>query len=137
MGERFDGEIALSKYLLIMLGGAVGSLCRYQMQGWAQTWIAGTFPIGTLLVNVVGCFVIGVLNSAFIGPFPIRPEYRVGVVVGILGGFTTFSSFGWETLSLADDGQQSTATLNIVLSVVLGLVAVWTGSRLTQRLYGV
>jgi CrcB protein len=127
----------LNKYILIMLGGAVGSLCRYQMQGWAQTWISGTFPIGTLLVNVIGCFLIGALNTAFTGPFPIRPEYRIGIVVGILGGFTTFSAFGWETLALADDGQRTGATMNIVLSVLLGLVAVWAGSRLTQRLYGV
>lgn len=130
-------EPSWTKFVLIMLGGAVGSLGRYLVQVWAPTWIVGTLPVGTLLVNVSGCFAIGVLNTAFSGPVTIGAEYRLAITVGILGGFTTFSSFGWETLALADSGQKSSAALYIALSVVLSLAAVWAGSRLTQRLYGI
>jgi fluoride exporter len=130
-------EFLLNKYLLVLAGGALGSLSRYLVQGWAQRLTAGTFPIGTLVVNVVGCFVIGALNMLFTGPFPVRQEVRIGILVGILGGFTTFSSFGWETFALADDGQVATAAANVLLSLVLGLIAVWAGFRIAQRLYGV
>jgi len=125
------------KYALIVVLGATGSVCRYLLAGFAQSLTAGTFPLGTLVVNLIGCFLIGMLNTALTGPIPIRPEYRVGIVVGLLGGFTTFSSFAWETFSLAEDGQKAGAALNIVLSVVVGLAAVWTGARVTQRMVGV
>lgn len=124
------------RYLLIMTGGAIGSASRYALQGWAQRLGDGSFPLGTLLVNVVGCFAIGVLNVLFTGPFPIRVEYRVGVLVGVLGGFTTFSAFGWETFALANEGQFLGALANVVLSVTLGMAAVWFGYRLAERLYG-
>jgi len=82
------------KYALIMMGGALGSLLRYILQGWGQAIMNGTFPLGTLVVNVVGCFTIGFLTFSFLGPWPIRQDYRIGILVGVLGGFTTFSSFG-------------------------------------------
>jgi CrcB protein len=107
------------------------------VSGWGQKLTAGTFPVGTLLVNVIGCLLIGFLNATFNGPIPIRPEYRIALIVGILGGFTTFSAFGWETVSLANEGQSLRAALNVVLSVVLGLVAVWIGVRLAERCFGV
>ena len=124
------------RYLLIMAGGALGSACRYALQGWAQRFSDGSFPVGTLTVNVVGCFIIGVLNMLFTGPSPIRIEYRVGVLVGLLGGFTTFSAFGWETFALASEGQLAGAAMNVVLSVTFGMAAVWLGYRLAERLYG-
>jgi CrcB protein len=125
------------KYALIAVGGATGSLLRYALQGVGQRMIEGIFPIGTLLVNVLGCFVIGFLNALFTGPWPIRADLRVGLLVGVLGGFTTFSSFGWETFSLANEGQWPRALANVLLSVVLGLAAVWAGDRLAQRWFGV
>jgi CrcB protein len=125
------------KYAMIVLGGAAGSLLRYLVQGWGQGLTGGTFPLGTLLVNVLGCFAVGFLNSALTGPWPIPAEVRVGLVVGVLGGFTTFSSFGWETFSLANDGQGLPAVANVLLSAGLGLVAVWGGYRLAERLFGV
>ena len=127
----------LNRYVLIMLGGAFGSVCRYVVQGLGQKAVNGTFPVGTLIVNVVGCFLIGVLNMLFTGPLPIRPELRIGLLVGVLGGFTTFSSFGWETFALANEGQSFAAVLNTVLSLTLGLAAVWAGYRLAERIYGV
>jgi CrcB protein len=124
------------RYVLIMAGGALGSVCRYTLQGWAQRLCDGSFPLGTLAVNVIGCFVIGVLNMLFTGPWPIRMEYRVGVVVGLLGGFTTFSAFGWETFALANEGQLASALLNVAVSVSAGMAAVWLGYRVAERFYG-
>lgn len=126
----------LNRYVLIMAGGALGSVCRYALQGWAQSATRGSFPVGTLVVNVIGCFVIGALNMLFTGPLPIRAEYRVGVLVGLLGGFTTFSAFGWETFALLNEGQRLDAFLNVLLSVTLGMGAVWLGYRLAERIYG-
>ncbi len=122
---------------LITLGGGLGSVLRYLVAGWGQKLTAGTFPVGTLLVNVIGCLLIGFLNAAFNGPIPIRQEYRIALIIGILGGFTTFSAFGWETVSLANEGQHLRAALNIILSVTLGLVGVWIGVRLAQRCFGI
>ena len=124
------------RYVLIMAGGALGALCRYGLQGWVQRFTDGSFPLGTLIVNVTGCFVIGVLNMLFSGPWPIRIDYRVGLVVGLLGGFTTFSAFGWETFALASEDQLAGALMNVVLSVSLGMAAVWFGYRVAERLYG-
>lgn len=134
------------KFALIMAGGAIGSLLRYLVQGWGQqlgAFLAGpgsrnaAFPIGTLLVNVIGCFLIGVLNVALVGRFAVREEYRIGLTVGVLGGFTTFSAFGWETFALANDGEWLRAAINIMLSLALGLGAVWLGYRLAERWLGV
>lgn len=125
------------KYVLIVVGGGAGSALRYVMQGWGQKLTNGAFPAGTLVVNVLGCFAIGALNMLFSGPYPIRVEYRVGLLVGVLGGFTTFSAFGWETFAMANEGQAMRAILNVLLSVTLGLAAVWLGYRVAERLYGV
>lgn len=121
---------------LIALGGSVGSVLRYLLAGWGQRLTGGTFPLGTLIVNVLGCLVIGFLNALFNGPLMIRQEYRLALTIGVLGGFTTFSAFGWESFSLANDGQYFRAILNILLSITLGLVAVWLGYRLSQRWFG-
>lgn len=110
---------------------------RYFVQGWGQALASGGFPVGTLIVNVVGCFFIGFFNAAFTGPVLIREEYRVALTVGILGGFTTFSSLGWESFSLANDGQALRAILNPLLSVTAGFVAVWVGVRLAASWFGV
>ena len=128
--------------LLIGLAGGVGSILRYLVGGWAQSitagWsltMGGVFPVGTLTVNVVGCFVIAALNVALVTPFP--PIYRMAILVGLLGGFTTFSSFGFETLSLMNDGQWGLVIANVVLSNGLGLTAAWLGYHLAQRWFGV
>ncbi len=130
-----DQRLAL-KLGLIAVGGGLGSVLRYLVSGWGQRLSSGTFPWGTLIVNIAGCFFIGLLNALFSGPLLIRQEYRVAILVGVLGGFTTFSAFGWETVSLATDGGTARALLNVLLSVGLGLTAVWFGLRLGQKLFG-
>ncbi len=94
------------KWIFIAVGGALGSVLRYAMQGWVGQQIAGrSFPIGTIVVNITGCLIIGLLAGFFDGPQLVREEYRVGLLVGVLGGYTTFSSFGLETFRLANDGE--------------------------------
>ena len=127
----------MNKWLLIAAGGALGSLLRYALQGWVQRLAGGSFPAGTLAVNLIGCLLIGFLAAAFTGPLLIREEYRIGLTVGILGGFTTFSTFGLETFMLANEGQWKYALLNVVLSCAVGFAAVWLGYRAAQRWFGV
>lgn len=124
------------KWLLIALGGAAGSMLRYALQGWVQRLSSGTFPVGTLAVNVLGCLLVGLASGYFVGPQLVREEYRVGLTVGLLGGFTTFSTFGLESFNLANDSQMRLALANIVLSCGIGFVAVWVGYRLAERWYG-
>ena len=124
----------LTKILLIAAGGGVGSVLRYAIAGWSQKWAGGSFPLGTLIVNVIGCFLIGCLSAAFDRPTIIREEYRIAILVGVLGGFTTFSTFALETLKLTNDRQFVAAASNIFASVGVALVAVWFGYRLVGRL---
>lgn len=126
----------MTKWTLIAVGGALGSVLRYAMQGWVQRAANGSFPAGTLAVNVLGCAALGFLAAALTGPILIREEYRIGLTVGILGGFTTFSTFGLETFNLANDGQWRFAMLNMALSCGLGLAAVWLGYRAAERWFG-
>jgi len=125
------------KMVMIVGCGGAGSALRYALAGWGQRFGNGTFPLGTLLVNVLGCLLIGLLAAAFNGPFLIREEYRVAILVGLLGGFTTFSAFAWETLTLATDGQWARAAANILLSNGLGLLAAWLGYRVALKAFGV
>lgn len=132
-----DSTFALLKLGLIFLGSGIGGVCRYLLGGWIQRFGNGTFPIGTLTVNIAGCLVIGFLSAAFAGRWLVREEYRIALTVGILGGFTTFSSFGLETFVLLNDGEYVRAAMNIGLSLGAGLAAVWIGYRLAERWLGV
>jgi len=127
----------MTKWLLIAVGGAFGSVMRYAVQGWVQRATGGNFPWGTFAVNVTGCALIGFLAATFAGPRPIREEFRLAMIVGVLGGFTTFSAFGWETFSLASDRQFAYAALNVILSCGIGLLAVWAGYRTAEAVFGI
>jgi CrcB protein len=119
----------LLTYLWIALGGAIGSVARYACSSWIAGWFGQTFPWGTLLVNVSGSFVIGFF-SAMTGPdgrLLVSGDVRQFVTVGICGGYTTFSSFSLQTLSLVQDGEWAQAGLNVLGSVALCLLAVWLG----------
>lgn len=124
------------KIALIAAGGAVGATLRYVVSGAAQRLGNGSFPVGTVAVNIAGCLVVGFLGALFAGPHLLREEYRVALLVGVLGAFTTFSTFGWETFALVRDGQLGAATANIVLNNGAGLVAVWLGYWMGSRTMG-
>ena len=116
-------------YLWVAAGGALGSVARYACTGLAVRWLGAGFPWGTLFVNVSGSFVIGVLAALVTadGRAALGPDARAFFMVGILGGFTTFSSFSLETLDLARSGAVGAAAANAALSLVSCLVAVWLG----------
>ena len=116
-------------YLWIALGGALGSVARYGASSLIARWFGETFPLGTLAVNVTGSLIIGFF-AALTGPdgrLLVSPDARTFVMVGICGGYTTFSSFSLQTLNLVRDGEFVYAGANVVVSVVACLVAVWLG----------
>jgi CrcB protein len=122
-------------YLLIALGGAAGSLLRYLIGGAVQRMSAGGFPIGTMFVNVSGCFLIGILVRQFLN-MQISPELRALLIVGFCGGFTTFSTFTAETLGLIEGGEYGRATGYVILSVVLCLTSTFMGMTAMRFLAG-
>jgi CrcB protein len=117
-------------YLLIAVGGALGSTLRYWLSGLIANWVGQTFPWGTLTINVTGSFAIGLFASltAPDARYYVPGEWRQFFMVGVCGGYTTFSSFSQQTLNLAQDGELARAGLNILLSVGLCLVGVWLGN---------
>ena len=126
----------MANILLVGLGGFVGSVLRYLASGYVQQSTKSIdFPYGTLVVNVIGCFVIGFLAQLAEDRGVFTSESRLFVFVGILGGFTTFSSFGNETLNLARDSQMMNAVANIGANVVLGLFAVWLGRTVSYLIW--
>ena len=123
----------MNRYLLVMLGAALGGLARYVvgtaiLQRVTARFPENVYPLGTLVVNVTGCFLIGILMSLFVARGDPNPGLRLLLVTGVLGGYTTFSSFGWESYEAIDKEQIWIGLANIVLSVVLGYLAVWCGS---------
>ncbi|MBC7771930.1 MAG: fluoride efflux transporter CrcB, partial [Pyrinomonadaceae bacterium] len=122
-------------YLLIFLSSGLGGVLRYWLGHLIQKWWGLNFPLGTLLINVAGCLGIGFFATAFSSWLVVREEYRLAVLVGIFGGFTTFSSFGHETINLVRDGELIRAGLYVTLSVVGGLLAVYLGSSLASQLF--
>lgn len=112
-----------------MAGGAVGTALRFGLSNWFAIRYGETFPVGTIVVNVMGCFVIG-LVAALTGPdgvYLASPLTRQVVMIGVLGGFTTFSSFSLQTLTLVNGGEWMRAGWNVLVSVMFCLVAVWLG----------
>ncbi len=121
--------------LLVGAGGFLGSICRYAVSGVVQRWFPlSTFPYGTMAVNILGCFVIGFLNGLAESRQLFGPHARLLVFLGFLGGFTTFSTFGYETFALARDADLIRPAANVLLSVGFGLAAVWAGSALARFL---
>jgi CrcB protein len=116
-------------YLWIALGSAIGGTARFALAGLVADWIGATFPWGTLIVNITGCFVIGIFN-ALTGPdglFLVPANARLFVMVGMCGGYTTFSSFSLETLNLVRNGEWLAAGGYVAASVVFCLIGVWLG----------
>jgi len=121
------------KILLVGTGGFLGSVLRYAVGGLAhRLFPVGFFPVGTLAVNVLGCFALGALAGLAESRSIIGAQTRLFLMIGVLGGFTTFSTFGYETFSLARDAAGLKAMTNIALNVFLGLAAVWLGYGLTR-----
>ena len=119
------------KILYVMLGGALGSLARYSVSGWVFRFYQGTFPLGTMAVNLAGSFLIGFLWG-FWEARNLSPNIRSFIFIGILGGFTTFSSFSLESMNLLRGGEIKYALINIFGTNLLGLVLVFAGFMLSK-----
>jgi fluoride exporter len=113
--------------LLVFLGGGIGATARYGLQGIVYRVTGAGFPYGTLVVNVLGSFMIGLFMTFFEERFLVTPPLRVFLTIGVLGGFTTFSSFSYETMAMLRDGSYVLGMLNVIGSVLVCLAATWLG----------
>lgn len=123
----------MDRYLMVVLGGAVGSLARYLVGTAIMSRMGSRFPFGTAFINITGSFLIGFIMTILTERFQPHPYWRLVLVVGFLGGYTTFSSFEWETLGLVRDGSHFFAVLYVVGSVLLGYIAVWLGAAIAGK----
>ncbi len=123
----------MGKYIIVVAGGGLGSLVRYILGTAIMSRVGGKFPLGTLIINVTGSFAIGALMTLFTEQLAPHPYWRLALVIGFLGGYTTFSSFEYESLQAFREGSPFPALVNMIGSVVLGLAAVWAGAALAAR----
>lgn len=117
----------MEKYLFIGLGGFLGSIARFGLASFVQNWTESLFPYGTMLVNIAGCFMIGLLMTLFQERIVVGPNVRLFLIIGILGGFTTFSSFSYDTFALLRSGNHLAAGINVTVSLFGCLLATWAG----------
>jgi fluoride exporter len=127
-------EKSVQNYLIVFAGGGIGAVARYWLSGLVYQRLGSGFPSGTLMVNILGCFLIGILMSVFEERFVLYPSLRIFLTIGILGGFTTFSSFSFETVALLRDGEIFYASANVLLSLVACLGGTWMGFSLGKIL---
>jgi CrcB protein len=121
------GASRVLRLLAIAGGGAAGAVARYWVSGRVYQWLGTDFPWGTLVVNVAGSFLIGLLATVLLERLPLDVEWRALLIIGFLGAFTTFSTFSWETLALIEQAQYAKAVGNALVSVVACLAATWLG----------
>jgi fluoride exporter len=123
----------VDRYLSVMFGGALGSLTRYVLGTAINVRTGGRFPLGTMVINITGSFIIGVLMILLTERLQLHPNWRLLLVVGFLGGYTTFSSFEFETYQAIRDGGYWIGIINVFASVILGFAGVWLGASLVRR----
>jgi fluoride exporter len=126
----------VARFLLVCLGGALGSGARYLVATWAAAMFGPAFPRGTLIVNVAGSFLLSIVMTFATLTAAVPPTLRLFLAAGVMGGFTTYSSFNWETIALAQEGALGFAVLNLTLTVVLCLAAGLAGVVLVHRVVG-
>ena len=115
------------KYLMVAIGGALGSVLRFWLGSYIGGRLGNRFPYGTFAVNMTGSFLIGVVLTVLAGKTQWSLNWRYLIPIGFIGGYTTFSAFEYETFRLFQDGQMVSAMLNVALSVVIGFAGVWMG----------
>jgi CrcB protein len=123
----------MNEPLLVAIGGAIGALLRFKVSSLVNTLVPNALiPYGTLLVNGFGCFLAGVFAAAFLNSQVLGIDLKPLVLVGVLGGFTTFSAFGVETISLVHRGESGVAVAYVLISLLIGFGAVWLGFKLVS-----
>ena len=127
----------LTKYLAVAAGSALGGVARYYLGGTLLSRVALPFPAATFLINITGSFILGFFLTLATERVPLSPHLRLAIAVGFLGAYTTFSTFEYETMRLAEEHGVGWALLNVVLSVAVGFAAVWGGRVLAHAAEGV
>ena len=123
-------------FRVILIGGFgfIGTIARYYLQGYAQRLSNGTFPYGTLTVNVIGSLIVGFVATLTLERVAMNPSWRSAILIGFCGGFTTFSALAYETFELARTGDPWRGALNLAAHLVLGLAAVWGGYAVAMKI---
>lgn len=122
----------MMQVLMVGAGGFVGAVARYGVSGLIRSITGGAFPLGTLAVNSIGCLIIGAVMGLVGLQQELSPNARLFLIMGLLGSFTTFSTFGYETITLAGEGDWRLAAFNVLSNVAIGLVAVTAGRTLVR-----
>ena len=117
----------MREIVLIAVSGAMGSVCRYLVSGWSYSLLGDRFAYGTLVVNIIGCFLVGFIMEVGIISEAFSRATRIAITIGFLGAFTTFSTLGYETIRYIEDGAMWLAFANVASHIVLGGLAVWVG----------
>jgi len=125
----------VSKLIVVALGGAIGATARYWLGNLINSRLPMQFPLGTFVINVTGSFIIGFFMTLVSQRLTVHPNWRLLIAVGFVGAYTTFSTFEFETLKLIEEGSVVSAALNVVLSFVVGFIAVWLGVTAARRFY--
>ena len=124
----------MNQVMAVAIGGALGSVLRYGLSNWVHSFVGRGFPYGTLAVNVLGCLAMGILFVLLVERMADSAVWRAGLLVGLLGGFTTFSAFSIETFNLIEQGDLAKAAGNMAASLVLCIGATWLGITLARQL---
>ena len=122
------------RILLLIAFGATGTLARYGLDGWIQYRVGARFPAGTLAINLIGCLLLGVIGEFSLNHISVPPDWRIGLTIGLMGGFTTFSTFGWDTVRMLNDGEWLKAVVYVGASVLGGIICMIAGMRLGNAL---
>jgi fluoride exporter len=122
------------RFILLIVFGALGTLARYGLQGLVQERTGSGFPYGTLVVNLIGCLLLGGIAEYALTHLSVPPEWRIGITTGFLGAFTTFSTFTWETARLIQEGEWQRASMYLAVSLIGGLLAVFCGMKIADRI---
>ena len=124
----------MKQLLIVFAGGGLGAVARYWLSGAVYRFMSTQFPYGTITVNVLGCFCIGFLMSFFADRFLVNPDLRLFLTLGLLGGFTTFSTFSYETIELLRAGNTASGIANVAYTTLNCLAATWVGSLVGKQL---
>lgn len=122
------------RIIFLILFGAAGTLARYGLDGFIQYRVGPVFPAGTLTINLLGCLLLGVIGQFGLNHISFSPDLRTGLTIGLMGGFTTFSTFGWDAVRMLEEGQWTKASLYVGSSVLGGLIAMMVGMRVGDAL---
>jgi CrcB protein len=122
------------RILLLIVFGAAGTVARYGLDGWIQYRVGSVFPAGTLTINLLGCLLLGIIGQFGLNHISVNPDLRIGLTIGLMGGFTTFSTFGWDTVRMLEEGEWIKACVYVGASVLGGLIAMMVGMRVGDTL---